>query len=226
MPSGVLSCPNPNELCAVAGGYAYIIDTLNPERSTHIPLKPVVRSIRSHPERCSSSQASTPSSPGARTARPGAAPKLSWEGIRITGIKGNTLHGTGWNLLTDRELPFALDLRTGHHQGVSPCSHLPARAASIARTAKKLNAASPCFNQRVMHQRPISLRQLRLAAMLRNHHRIRSKQSPPPIAAQKIQRPRYIPFSASYGGSRNTTSTGCDLAEPLQAKPQPHDPPA
>src|SRR5271168_1168989 len=42
MPSGVLSCPNPDEICAVAGGYAYIIDTLNPDSSTHIPLKPVV----------------------------------------------------------------------------------------------------------------------------------------------------------------------------------------
>src|SRR5579859_5415186 len=38
---GTFSCPDPRELCAVAGGYAYIIDTAAPERSTHIPLKPV-----------------------------------------------------------------------------------------------------------------------------------------------------------------------------------------
>src|ERR1700722_10518339 len=38
MPTDVLACPNPNEICAIAGGYAYIIDTTQPERSTHIAL--------------------------------------------------------------------------------------------------------------------------------------------------------------------------------------------
>ena len=42
MPSGVFACPNPDEMCAVAGGYAYVIDTSRPERRTHISLKPVV----------------------------------------------------------------------------------------------------------------------------------------------------------------------------------------
>src|ERR1700688_3046448 len=42
MPSGVFACPNRDEMCAVAGGYAYVVDTLRPERSTHISLKPVV----------------------------------------------------------------------------------------------------------------------------------------------------------------------------------------
>ena len=42
MPTGVFACPNPQEMCAVAGGYAYIIDTAQPERCTHIALKPVV----------------------------------------------------------------------------------------------------------------------------------------------------------------------------------------
>jgi protein-tyrosine phosphatase len=113
MPSGVLSCPNPNELCAVAGGYAYIIDTLNPERSTHIPLKPVV-SI--HPVPSENLLLFT----GFHTVLAWGAEgeawhsnKLSWEGIRITGVQGHTLHGTGWDLLTDREHPFALNLRTG-----------------------------------------------------------------------------------------------------------------
>ena len=42
MPTGVFACPNPDEVCAVAGGYAYLIDTSDPLRSTHIALKPVV----------------------------------------------------------------------------------------------------------------------------------------------------------------------------------------
>src|ERR1700722_2770257 len=30
VPTGIWSCPNPHELCAVSGGYAYIIDTREP----------------------------------------------------------------------------------------------------------------------------------------------------------------------------------------------------
>jgi len=43
--------------------------------------------------------------------------RLSWEGLRITEVRENTLHGTGWNLLTDKEVLFTLDLLTGQHQG-------------------------------------------------------------------------------------------------------------
>ena len=42
MPTGVFACPNPHEMCAVAGGYAYVIDTAQPDHCTHIALKPVV----------------------------------------------------------------------------------------------------------------------------------------------------------------------------------------
>jgi hypothetical protein len=50
MPTGVYACPNADEVCAVAGGYAYVIDTLRPERTVHIPLKPVasVRVLEAH----------------------------------------------------------------------------------------------------------------------------------------------------------------------------------
>src|SRR5215469_12480519 len=36
-PTGIWSSPNPLEICAVSGGYAYIIDTTAPERFTMIP---------------------------------------------------------------------------------------------------------------------------------------------------------------------------------------------
>jgi hypothetical protein len=40
-------------------------------------------------------------------------PKLSDEGLSVSGIEGETLHGLGWQMMTDKETPFALDLRTG-----------------------------------------------------------------------------------------------------------------
>lgn len=117
MPTGIFSCPNPDELCAVAGGYAYIIETPIPERSIHIPLKPVV-SV--HPLPAQQLLLFV----GFHTILAWGAHgeawhtgKLSWEGVRITLVEGDTLHGTGWNLLTDQERPFTVDLRTGYHQG-------------------------------------------------------------------------------------------------------------
>ena len=39
--------------------------------------------------------------------------RLSWEGITNLRIEGKILHGEGWDLMTDKTLPFALDLDTG-----------------------------------------------------------------------------------------------------------------
>ena len=43
--------------------------------------------------------------------------RLSWEGLRITEIQTNILSGFGWDLMTDKEVPFTVDLRTGIHTG-------------------------------------------------------------------------------------------------------------
>jgi hypothetical protein len=117
MPTGLFACPNPQEMCAVAGGYAYIVDTTHPEHNTHISLKPVVE-VRELPAQnlllfvgFHSIIAWGAHGQAWETAR------LSWEGVRITNIEGDTLQGTGWNLLTDREVAFSVDLLTGQHQG-------------------------------------------------------------------------------------------------------------
>jgi hypothetical protein len=117
MPTGVFACPNPREICAVAGGYAYVIDTAEPEHCTHIALKPVIEVrplltqelllfVGFH-----SMMAWGSKGPAWESAR------LSWEGLRIVSIDGDVLHGTGWNLMTDREVAFSVDLHTGQHQG-------------------------------------------------------------------------------------------------------------
>ena len=117
MPTGVFSCPNPKQLCAIAGGYAYIIDTTAPENSTQIPLRPVVE-LRALPEvgllifvGFHAIAAVGTQGLAWQSAR------LSYEGIRITGIEGSALHGLGWDLQTDKEVEFTLDLRTGSHTG-------------------------------------------------------------------------------------------------------------
>lgn len=117
MPTGLHACPNPDELCAVAGGYAYIIDTAHPERSTHIAQKPVIeiRPLREHKLLLFTGFHSITAWGEHGLAWESA--RLSWEGIRITGVEGERLHGLGWNMLTDKEVPFTLDLNTGNHEG-------------------------------------------------------------------------------------------------------------
>ncbi len=117
VPTGLFACPNPDELCAVAGGYGYIVDTTHPARCTHLALRPVVE-VRVLPlhELLLFVGFHNIVAWGAHglaweTAR------LSWEGIQLGEITGDDLAGSGWNLQTDRDVPFTVDLRTGKHEG-------------------------------------------------------------------------------------------------------------
>jgi hypothetical protein len=42
--------------------------------------------------------------------------RLSSEGVIIHAIDGSTLRGSGWDLRTDKEFEFSVDLRTGQHK--------------------------------------------------------------------------------------------------------------
>jgi hypothetical protein len=117
MPTGVFTCPNPQEMCALAGGYAYVVDTTEPGHCTHIALKPVVevQPLVANGLLLFVGFHSMVAWGGKGLAWESA--RLSWEGVRITSIDGDVLHGMGWNMVTDREVAFSLDLLTGQHQG-------------------------------------------------------------------------------------------------------------
>ena len=111
--SGVWAAPNAEEICCVAGGYVYVIDTAAPEQFTFLALRPVLE-VRA------AAEAGLLLFVGHRTmvawGREGQrweSEKLSDEGVTVTGMDGWTLHGMGWSLMTDKESAFALDLHTG-----------------------------------------------------------------------------------------------------------------
>jgi hypothetical protein len=127
MPTGVYSCPNADELCAVAGGYAYVIDTARPERCTQIPLKPVAE-VRVLAEQgllvfvgFHSMVAWGVNGMAWETQR------LSWEGLRLGDVNDGVLHGLGWDLMADKEVAFTVDLRTGESKGGASPQAAPAR---------------------------------------------------------------------------------------------------
>jgi hypothetical protein len=117
VPTGLWSTPNPNEICTVSGGYAYIIDTTTPERFTMIEYRPVLAArpivalglilFFGHHSILAWGR-------DGETWRSG---KLSDEGVTVTAIEGAVLRGLGWVMMTDKETPFALDLSTGRVLG-------------------------------------------------------------------------------------------------------------
>lgn len=121
LPHGIWSCPNPDQICAVAGGYAYIADANNPKQWMQVPYRPVTAVYAVAAENrlifagFHQLWALGPGGKHWETAR------LTWEGLRVTEIGNGKLVGYGWDLPTDREMPFVVDLATGHHTGgVSP----------------------------------------------------------------------------------------------------------
>ena len=117
MPTGVFACPNPQEMCAVAGGYAYIVDTLDPSGCVHLPLKPVVEVRVLEPQGLLLFVGFHTILAWGMDGLAWQTAKLSWEGIRLTEILQNEVIGFGWDLMTDKELEFRIDLQTGKHQG-------------------------------------------------------------------------------------------------------------
>lgn len=116
-PTGVWSCPHPDWLCAASGGYAYVIHTLEPQQWSMLPYRPVL-SVHALPEQQLLLFTGHHSILAwGQDGQAWESSRLSWEGIEITDIVGDTLCGLGWDLMTDKDVPFAIDLKTGEHTG-------------------------------------------------------------------------------------------------------------
>jgi hypothetical protein len=113
VPTGLWSTPNPDEICAVSGGYAYIINTATPDRFTMIEYRPVLQLLPVPAENLLLFVGHHSVLAWGTNGQAWQSEKLSDEGITFEEIDGPILHGLGWNLMTDKETPFDLDLKTG-----------------------------------------------------------------------------------------------------------------
>lgn len=117
LPSGLWACPAPDDLLAIAGGYAYRINTLEPDKTDLLEQRPVTQVLAAPTEGLlllgGFHDVLALGAHGIlwRTRR------LSWEGITLDQVRGGKLEGKGWDMLSDRELPFTVDLETGAHEG-------------------------------------------------------------------------------------------------------------
>jgi hypothetical protein len=114
-PSGLWSAPNPREICAVAGGYAYLIDTGAPDRFTMIPYRPVLEILPAIVEGLLLFAGHHTILAWGRDGHAWNSGKLSDEGVTFTETKDGVLYGTGWEMKSDKETRFVLDLSNGMH---------------------------------------------------------------------------------------------------------------
>ena len=112
-PTGVWSAPNGDEMCAVSGGYAYIIDTAQPERFTMIPYRPVLAVRPAIDARLLLFVGHRSILAWGPQGQAWESTKVSDEGVTISTIEDGVLRGVGWDLLSDKETPFALHLHSG-----------------------------------------------------------------------------------------------------------------
>lgn len=113
VPTGVWSTPQPEIICAVAGGYAYLIDATAPERFTMLPYRPVmeVRAVAAEGLLLFVGHRSILG--WGRGGQAWESDRISDEGVTIQSIENGVLRGVGWEMRSDRETPFGVDLRTG-----------------------------------------------------------------------------------------------------------------
>lgn len=113
VPAGLWSTPRPEEICTVAGGYAYLIDTTAPQRFTMLPYRPVME-VRAVPaEGLLLFVGHRSILAWGRDGQAWESERLSDEGVTIHSIEDGVLRGTGWEMRSDKETPFELDLRSG-----------------------------------------------------------------------------------------------------------------
>ena len=113
VPTGIWSCPNPDEICAISGGYAYVIDAADPSRFAMIPFRPVLQVLAVPAEALLLFVSHHAILAWGSNGQAWQSEKLSDEGVAITSIEKGQLHGQGWTMITDEEIPFTLDLKTG-----------------------------------------------------------------------------------------------------------------
>ena len=117
LPSGVFGCPDADEMCAVAGGYAYVASTLAPEKPTLLGMKPVVALLPAVEAGLLLFVGFHAVLAWGRGGIAWETGRLSWEGVRVEAVSESEAVGFGWDMRTDKEVAFRIDLRTGEHVG-------------------------------------------------------------------------------------------------------------
>jgi len=115
--SQLCSTPDPDSFCVVVGGYAYVVKAGNPAEWLRVEQRPVVDMRVLSQQGLLLFAGFTSITAVGSSGIAWTTERLTWEGLTIQEIKGDTLLGQGWDALADKEAPFEVDLKTGKHTG-------------------------------------------------------------------------------------------------------------
>jgi hypothetical protein len=115
--NAISACPHPDSVCVSVGGYAYVVNVTDPTNWFQVEQRPVVDlRVAAEAELLLLTGFTSLTAVG-KTGIAWQSEQLSWEGLRITRVEGGKLHGFGWDVISDQEVPFDVDLKTGKHTG-------------------------------------------------------------------------------------------------------------
>lgn len=112
-PTGLWSTPHPDWLCAVSGGYAYLIDATAPERFVMLAYRPVLEVRAAVADHRLLFVGHHRILAWGRDGKAWESEKLSDEGVAIHSVEAGVLRGMGWEMRTNKEVSFALHLHSG-----------------------------------------------------------------------------------------------------------------
>lgn len=115
--SQLCSTPDPGAFCVVVGGYAYVVKAADPADWLRVEQRPVVDLRVLSQQRMMLFVGFTSITALGGSGIAWTTERLTWEGLTISAIDGDKLHGRGWDALADKEVPFEVDLHTGKHKG-------------------------------------------------------------------------------------------------------------
>jgi len=116
-PSGFWSLPNKDHVCAVSRGVAYIVPVADAGKYTVVPLRPICHVLPVPSEDLIVFGDFTKLSAFGKGGHIWTTPRLSWDGLEISGVEGSRVVGTGWDVPSQMRVGFSVDLETGCHEG-------------------------------------------------------------------------------------------------------------
>jgi hypothetical protein len=113
VPTGLWSAPHPDWLCALSGGYAYLVNTQDPTEFTMLELRPALEVLPASEAGLLLFIGSYNIIASGREGLRWTSERLSDEGITAARVDGGKLIACGWELMRDREFEFEIDLQSG-----------------------------------------------------------------------------------------------------------------
>jgi hypothetical protein len=117
--NGFWSMPNDDCVCAVSRGVAYIVPVTNVETYDVVQLRPIslVFPVPSFGVLILGDFVRLTAF--GKQGKLWTTPRLSWDGLELSGVKGTHIIGNGWDAPNQKWIRFSVNLETGVHEGGS-----------------------------------------------------------------------------------------------------------